>query len=60
MLKKIKEIWALLGRPIYVGDRLRANIHALTAISVFCALLGLALMVMNVAAGMRPCSSPPR
>ena len=40
MLKKIKEIWALLGRPIYVGDRLRANIHALTAISVFCALLG--------------------
>ena len=44
----LKEWWALLGRPIFVGDRLKANLMALTAASVLTMILGLVLLVMNV------------
>ena len=46
--RSLKEWWALLGRPIFVGDRLRANLSALTSVSVLSAILGVALLVMNV------------
>ena len=37
-----------LSRSIYQGDRLKANLRAITAASVFCAILGIALLVLNL------------
>ena len=51
MLKRIKETWAMLNRSIYVGERLQNNIKALTAVSIFTALLGFALMILDVIIG---------
>ena len=44
----LKAWWAMLGRPIYEGDRLKANLKALTAVSLCTAALGLVLIVMNL------------
>ncbi len=44
----LRELWAVLKKPIFTGDRLKANLAALTAVSVFTALLGLALLLMNL------------
>ena len=41
-------LWKTLGRSIYTGDRLKANLTALTSVSVFTAFLGIALVVMNL------------
>ena len=41
-------LWSMLGRTIYVGDRLEENLKALTAVSVFCMILGFGLTVMNL------------
>lgn len=38
----------MLGRSIYVGDRLKANLSALTSVSLFTAILGLILIGVNV------------
>ena len=46
--RTLKEWWALLGRPIFVGDRLKANLSALTSVSILSAILGVVLLVMNV------------
>ena len=51
MLKRLKETWAMLSRSIYVGERLQNNIKALTAVSIFTALLGFALMILDVITG---------
>ena len=40
--------WAMLGRSIYVGDRLKANLSALTSVSLFTAALGLVLIILNL------------
>ena len=47
----LKNMWDLLGRPIYVGDRLEANMKALFRVSTFTAMLGLVLVVMNIFTG---------
>ncbi|MBP5230522.1 MAG: HD-GYP domain-containing protein [Clostridia bacterium] len=47
-IKYIKDLWKTLGRSIYVGPRLKANLMALTGVSIVTALLGLVLIVMNV------------
>ena len=44
----LKEWWAILGRPIFVGDRLKANLMALTGASVVTMILGFVLLIMNV------------
>ena len=44
----LRKLWAILGRTIYVGDRLTENLKALTAVSIFTAVLGLGLLVMNL------------
>ena len=41
-------LWKTLGRSIYTGDRLKANLTALTSASVFTAFLGIVLVVMNL------------
>ena len=37
--RTLKEWWVLLGRPIFVGDRLKANLSALTMVSILSAIL---------------------
>ena len=55
MFKKIREDWEMLKRPIYTGERLRENLHALTVVSIFTALftamLGLVLMIVDLVTG---------
>ena len=46
--RTLKEWWTALGRPIFVGDRLKANLIALTAVSVLTMALGLVLLILNV------------
>ena len=41
-------LWKTLGRSIYTGDRLKANLTALTSVSVFTVFLGIALVAMNL------------
>ena len=53
MIHKIRDTWKTLNTSIYTGNRLRANLKALTVISLFCAALGLALIVFDLAAGQR-------
>ena len=48
MLKKILEAWRDLNREIYVGERLKLNLKALTAVSIFTAGLGLVLTVLDL------------
>ncbi|MBO4934234.1 MAG: HD-GYP domain-containing protein [Clostridia bacterium] len=50
-MKSLKSLWKTLGRNIYVGSRLKANLIALTSVSVATALLGVVLIVMNVING---------
>ncbi len=47
-MKKILEIWRSLNRSIYVGARLKANLTALTVISIVTAVLGLILIFINI------------
>ncbi len=46
--RSFKAWWKMLGRSIYEGDRLKANLKALTAVSLFSAALGLGLLIMNL------------
>ena len=46
-MKLIADTWKMLGKPIYVGKRLRSNLTALTVVSIFTALLGLGLIVFD-------------
>lgn len=48
MWNQFKETWRILNEPIYVGDRLKANLRALTLASIVTALLGLILTVMDL------------
>ena len=47
-IHSFRNLWAMLGRSIYVGGRLTENLKALTAVSIFTVVLGLALIVMNL------------
>ena len=46
--RSFKAWWKMLGRSIYEGDRLKANLKAITAVSLFSAALGLGLLIMNL------------
>ena len=48
MPDKIKAVWNDLNRSIYVGERREQNLKALTAVSIFTALLGLVLIIMDL------------
>ena len=47
-MERIKSIWHDLGRTIYVGSRLRANLRALIFVSIATGLLGLVLIILNI------------
>ncbi len=49
--KKIHEAWEMLDRSIYTGERLKANLTALTAAGFLCGALGLVLIVVNLMIG---------
>ena len=51
ILKRLSEAWKDLNRTIYTGDRLRENLRALTAVSIFTAALGLALIALDLVTG---------
>ena len=44
----LKSVWRDLNQSIYVGERLKENLASMTSVSIFCAFLGLALIVMNL------------
>ncbi|MBR4454905.1 MAG: diguanylate cyclase [Solobacterium sp.] len=44
----MKKLWAILSRSIYVGDRLKENMTALTLVSAATAVLGLILIVIDI------------
>ena len=48
VLAKCKSFYAMLSRSIYVGERLKRNLLALTIISIFCAILGIVLIILDV------------
>ena len=57
--KGLKAVWRDLNQSIYVGDRLKANLTAMTFVSVFSALLGIVLLVTNLFFQRRPLDSFP-
>ncbi len=48
MWKSIKNAWKDLNKPIYTGIRLQRNLRALTAVSLFTALLGAVLLILDL------------
>lgn len=52
-MKQIRTVWKELNRSIFVGERLRHNLRVLTYVSLFCAVLGAALVVMDLVLGER-------
>lgn len=44
MSKKRENLWKELGRPIYVGDRLQANLTGITAVSIVSMVLGIVML----------------
>ena len=55
----LKAVWHDLNQSIYVGDRLKENLSAMTFVSLFCAFLGLVLIISNVFIRHRPLASTP-
>ena len=49
MLRTVSKAWADINRPIYTGKRLKDNLRALSTISIFTALLGFALIILDYA-----------
>ena len=47
-LRSIRTAWANLDRPIYVGDRLKSHIIALTLVSIVTTLMGLVLIIIDL------------
>ncbi|MBR6230126.1 MAG: diguanylate cyclase [Eubacterium sp.] len=47
-MKKIKDLWRMLNRPIYTGGRLKANLRALTIVSFITAIMGLSMVVLDL------------
>lgn len=48
MSKKRENLWKELGRPIYVGDRLQANLTGITAVSIVSMMLGIVMLAINI------------
>ena len=45
---KMREMWKLLSRTIYVGERLESNISVIRSMSIIVGFIGLAMTVMNI------------
>ncbi len=51
MWSKIYNAWKDLSQPIYTGEHLKENLNALTAVSLFTALLGAVLTILDLVTG---------
>ena len=47
-MKKISAIWKELGKTIYTGRRLKANLVAITLVSIVSSILGLILIIIDI------------
>ncbi|MBR5360405.1 MAG: HD-GYP domain-containing protein, partial [Lachnospiraceae bacterium] len=47
-ISSVRTMWDNLDRSIYVGDRLRSHMLALTLVSIFTTILGLILIIFDV------------
>jgi len=47
-----REMWDMLNRTIYVGERYQANMNALLFVSIVTTVLGLVLIIVNITTGM--------
>ena len=47
MSKKRENLWKELSRPIYVGDRLQANLTGITAVSIVSMMLGIVMLAIQ-------------
>ena len=47
-MRKIIDIWKMLSKDIYVGNRLKNNLLALTIVSIFTAILGAVLVILDI------------
>ena len=54
----LKAVWNDLNQSIYVGDRLRENLSAMTFVSLFSAFLGLVLIFSNLIVKKKPLGDP--
>ena len=52
--QRARETWNMLDRPIYTNERLVENLKALTNAGIFTAVLGVALLAVNVSTGRWP------
>ncbi|MBO4452982.1 MAG: HD-GYP domain-containing protein [Clostridia bacterium] len=50
VFESFKTGWKELNRTIYVGDQLRSSLNALTVVSIFTAILGIILIIINLVA----------
>ncbi len=48
MFRKLREIWADLGRSIYDEKRLQSNMKGITCVSILSIILGLVMLLINV------------
>ena len=48
MLKKLRETWAELGQSIFEGERLKANLKAITSVSLLSVVLGIVMISINI------------
>ena len=53
MTNKIRDLWKMLSRSIYTGERLKENLKALSNVSIVTALLGLVLIFYDILSGQR-------
>jgi len=47
-MKKVIDFWKFLSRSIYVGDRKKSNLIALTLVSITTCALGILLLIINI------------
>ena len=47
-MKKLAHIWKTISTPIYTGKRLQTALTTLTTISLFTAVMGLALVILDI------------
>ena len=48
MLKRMKQLWSELNQSIYVGDRLKHNLHVLTLVSLATTGIGIILIISDI------------
>ena len=48
MIRKLRETWTELGKSIFEGERLTANLKAITSVSLLSVVLGILMITINI------------